>query len=110
MDITQKHKSHAFGKDVYFLGTLRGVPQWLEEPTWDCERYWGCGYIEEYTRPTLPAASRDISSHTHTLTDNLKTSNSTVKNNVLKDLDSKPLTSQKVSGGHCPICSLLCTP
>ena len=61
----EKKKSHAFGKDVYLLGTINGRYQWLEAPSWDCDWYWGFGYVEEYTRHDKPSASRDIVSHTH---------------------------------------------
>ena len=33
----EKKKSHAFGKDVYLLGTINGRYQWLEAPSWDCD-------------------------------------------------------------------------
>lgn len=60
-----KQKSHAFGKDVYLLGTIDGKMQWLEAPSWDCNWYWGFGYVEEYTSHQYPSKSRDIVSHTH---------------------------------------------
>ena len=37
----EKKKSHAFGKDVYLLGTINGKMQWLEAPSWNCGWYWG---------------------------------------------------------------------
>lgn len=61
-----KRKSHAFGKDVYLLGMDKdGVYYWMEEPTWDCDWYWGFGYVETYTNNRLPDRSRDINSHSH---------------------------------------------
>ena len=60
-----KQKSHAFGKDVYLLGTIDGRYQWLEAPSWDCGWYWGFGYVEEYTSHMYPENSRDISCHQH---------------------------------------------
>jgi len=37
-----KQKSHAFGKDVYFLGVDKnGYNLRLEEASWDCNWYWG---------------------------------------------------------------------
>ena len=61
----RKAKSHAFGKDIYYLGKLDGRKMWLEEATWDCGWYWGFGYIETYTNNNNPANSKDIESHQH---------------------------------------------
>lgn len=45
----EKQKSHAFGKDVYLLGKGKdGNNYWLEEGSWDCDWYWGFGYVETY--------------------------------------------------------------
>lgn len=61
-----KHKSRAFGKDVYFLGVDKeGTHYWLEEAKWDCDWYWGGGYVENYTYDTRPAFSSDIVCHQH---------------------------------------------
>lgn len=69
----EKRKDHAFGKDVYLLGAdSEGTYYWLESPTWDCDWYWGFGYIETYENNKHPGASRDISSHQHA-TDFMKT-------------------------------------
>lgn len=62
----KKRKSHAFGKDVYLLGLGQdGQFYWLEQATWDCDWYWGLGYVETYTRSESPERSRDINSHSH---------------------------------------------
>lgn len=62
----EKQKSHAFNKDVYLLGkNSEGIYYWLESPTWDCNWYWGFGYIESYTNNKYPHLSRDIQSHQH---------------------------------------------
>lgn len=62
----QKRKNHAFGKDIYFLGTDKdGVNYWLEAAKWNCDWYWGFGYIETYTNNKYPSRSRDIQSHSH---------------------------------------------
>ena len=46
----KKKKSKAFGKEVYLLGEdKQGIRYWLESPSWDCEWYWGFGYVETYT-------------------------------------------------------------
>jgi len=61
-----KQKTHAFGKDVYLLGKRKtGELIWLEEASWDCDWYWGFGYIEEYTNNLHPEKSKDITSHSH---------------------------------------------
>lgn len=62
----KKKKSHAFGKDIYLLGRDKyGTNYWLEEASWDCEWYWGGGYVETYTNNKSPEHSKDIESHTH---------------------------------------------
>ena len=61
-----KKKTRAFGKDVFLLGEdANGVCYWLEEATWDCDWYWGGGYIETYTNNKFPERAKDISSHQH---------------------------------------------
>jgi len=61
-----KRKAHAFGKDCYLLGRdTNGEAIWLEAASWDCEWYWGFGYIEVYTRQLDPTHSKDIDSHGH---------------------------------------------
>jgi len=62
----KKKKSHAFGKDIYLLGRDKyGTNYWLEQASWDCEWYWGGGYVETYTNNRSPEHSKDIASHTH---------------------------------------------
>lgn len=62
----KKQKSHAFGKDVYLLGSdSEGIKHWLEAPSWDCGWYWGFGYIETYEENREPEKARDIDSHRH---------------------------------------------
>lgn len=52
----QKHKSHAFGKDFYLLGQdNEGIRYWLQSAQWDCDGYWGFGYVETYTNNQDPA-------------------------------------------------------
>lgn len=61
-----KRKSRAFGRDIYLLGkNKRGELLWLEATSWDCNWYWGFGYIETYTNNKRPDLVRDISSHSH---------------------------------------------
>ena len=62
----EKSKKFAFNKNIYLLGEDKdGIKYWLEEATWDCNWYWGFGYIETYTNNKNPENSRDIASHQH---------------------------------------------
>ncbi len=62
----KKRKSHAFGKDCYLLGKGKdGLYYWLEKAKWDCDWYWGLGYIKSYTNSKCPECSKDIFSHRH---------------------------------------------
>ncbi len=62
----KKRKDFAFGKDIFLLGAdKQGQKYWLEAPKWDCNWYWGFGYIESYTNNNEPSIARDISEHTH---------------------------------------------
>lgn len=61
-----KTKTRAFGKDTYLLGRgTDGRHYWLEQATWDCDWYWGGGYVETYTNDLVPSCSKDIASHSH---------------------------------------------
>lgn len=62
----KKTKSRAFGKDVYLLGMdADGTYYWLQAATWDCDWYWGGGYVECFTNNKNPAAAKDITYHSH---------------------------------------------
>lgn len=62
----EKSKKFAFNKNIYLLGENKdGIKYWLEEATWDCNWYWGFGYIKTYTNNKNPEISRDIASHQH---------------------------------------------
>lgn len=62
----KKQKNFVFGKNIFLLGEDKnGIKYWLEEASWDCDWYWGFGYIETYTNNKNPERSRDISSHQH---------------------------------------------
>jgi len=61
-----KKTTEAFGKKIYLLGQDEGgVNYWMEAPSFDCEWYWGFGYIETYTNNQNPEKSKDIDSHSH---------------------------------------------
>ena len=62
----KKQTTVAFNKKIYLLGKdTEGTKYWLEAPSWDCDWYWGFGYIETYTNNNYPNRSRDINSHQH---------------------------------------------
>ena len=62
----KKKTSYVFGKKIYLLGKdACGTQYWLEAPSWDCDWYWGFGYVETYTNNKHPELSRDIRSHQH---------------------------------------------
>jgi len=64
--LIDKKTSHAFGKDVFLLGKDQdGIAYWLQEGKFDCDWYWGLGYVETFTTNNSPSTSRDISSHSH---------------------------------------------
>ena len=36
-------------KRSFFIGKdAEGVSYWIEEPSWDCDWYWGFGYVQGY--------------------------------------------------------------
>lgn len=54
------------GKKYYLLG--KGIDDemyYLEQAKWDCDWYWGGGYVETFTNKRVPRLSADISSHQH---------------------------------------------
>lgn len=62
----EKYFMKKFNKDCYFIGQdVNGTNYFLEGVTWDCDWYWGGGYIETYTNNNNPVVSRDIESHQH---------------------------------------------
>ena len=73
----KKQTTVAFNKKIYLLGKdAEGTKYWLEAPSWDCDWYWGFGYVETYTNNDCPSRARDIESHQHF--DGLFLNNSTV--------------------------------
>ena len=66
MEKIKKKQSEAFGKRIYLLGKNKyGEYLWLEEGKWDCDWYWGFGYVKSYTNNRNPSRARDITCHTH---------------------------------------------
>lgn len=92
---TEKRKTRAFGKDIYFLGRdSEGVAHWLEAGSWDCGWYWGFGYVETYTNNEHPERSRDISSHTHF--DGLKQNGGNMFDNFKEKFVDTPLNDSEI--------------
>lgn len=91
----RKQKARAFGKNVYLLGTDgNGKKHWLCEATWDCDWYWGLGYVESFTNNHHPERARDIDGHTHFnwLTDGKKN----LYNSFNDFIDTTPLSDSEV--------------
>lgn len=66
IQIKKKVEEDQSGKKVYLLGKDKsGDYVWLEAPSWDCNWYWGFGYIERYFDNKSPSKAEDISSHSH---------------------------------------------
>lgn len=64
--VMKKEVNHAFGKDIYLLGKDENNRKyWLEAPSWDCDWYWGFGYVETYTNNKNPSIAKDIATHEH---------------------------------------------
>lgn len=63
---TKKYSMEKFGNKCFLLGQDKdGINYFLEAATWDCEWYWGGGYVETYTNNNYPSIARDIKSHQH---------------------------------------------
>ena len=58
----KKQTIEKFGNKYYLLGTRKedNKKVWLQEGSFDCDWYWGVGYIEVFNRNYT-----DISEHTH---------------------------------------------
>jgi len=83
-----KRTEKAFGNKIFLLGKDdQGTLYWLESPSWDCDWYWGFGYIETYTNNKHPEIAKDISSHQHW--DGFITGFKDEKNNYVHHLNDK---------------------
>lgn len=61
-----KHIIEWHGHKYYFIGVNEyGRKAYYQESTFDCDWYWGIGYIETFTNNKNPELSRDIECHTH---------------------------------------------
>ena len=65
MEKLKKKIINKFGTH-YLLGrTYSGQKVWLEKQSWDCDWYWGFGYLHEFSNNEYPEHSRDIEAHYH---------------------------------------------
>lgn len=63
--MNKKVSSHR-GKKVFLLGKNNDNRyEWLEQSTFDCDWYWGIGYVETYTNNRNPQNSADTRTHNH---------------------------------------------
>ena len=91
----KKEKRFAFGKNIYLLGQdENGTKYWLEEASWDCNWYYGFGYIETYTNNNNPERSKDINSHEHYDTKILK--NGLLPDDFKKIFIETPLSNEEI--------------
>lgn len=62
----KKHSFKWHGKNYYLLFTdEQGTKYYLQDFSWDCDWYWGGGYVETFTNNRTPNLSADIQSHQH---------------------------------------------
>lgn len=54
-------------EEKYFLLGVdkEGVRYWLEQASWNCDWYWGFGYVETFKSNRYPNTALDIDSHQH---------------------------------------------
>ena len=54
------------GKKYYLLGIGKDNKHYyLKEESWDCNWYWGFGYVQSFTNDKNPQKAKDIRTHTH---------------------------------------------
>ena len=62
----EKRVIHKFDHTCYLLGRDKdGRNHYLQKAEFDCDWYWGGGYIETYTDNENPELADDIETHTH---------------------------------------------
>lgn len=44
----KKEVRYVHGKYQFLLGVRHGESYWLQQASWDCDWYWGVGYVESY--------------------------------------------------------------
>ena len=65
--VSNKKRSFSWhGNKYFYIGQdANGICYYYQESTFDCDWYWGVGYIESFTNNAHPEIARDISGHTH---------------------------------------------
>jgi hypothetical protein len=64
--VVKKQTSTAFSRRYYLLGVNEeGYNVWLQEPTWECGWYWGCGYVDMFQSNKNPSVAKDLYNHRH---------------------------------------------
>ena len=62
----KKEKINIFGKEYYLIGIdENGIKYYLQKAHFDCEWYWGGGYVDTFTNNKNPQKSTDIRTHSH---------------------------------------------
>lgn len=105
LELIDKHittESKKFNKPdtVYLLGETEGTTVWMVRPKFDCNWYWGFGYLEMYCRKdgsycNNPKAAYDVESHSHFDCNHFKDSNYTMPNDFIR---LKSITTENVVG------------
>jgi hypothetical protein len=63
--LLKKQTIDHFGKHYLLGADKNGTKHWLQFPSWDCDWYWGFGYIRTFTNNKNPEKSKDLQSHSH---------------------------------------------
>lgn len=74
----------------YLIGKRNGMDMWLLAPSWDCDWYWGFGYVRTYANNN---PKNDLLTHEHF--DELFLSNR-IFDSFVECLDETPLTEKEV--------------
>ena len=63
----EKRVENRRGQKIFLLGKAKedGKFYWLVESSWDCEWYWGLGYVASYTNSNNPSIAKDIRTWNH---------------------------------------------
>lgn len=95
--MTQLEKKAFTWKDnkYYLLGKNEdGKQMFLQRATFDCDWYWGFGYVTTFTNNIVPEVSRDIDSHQHF--DYLFGKNTNFKDGFNLVIKESPLTDKEL--------------
>lgn len=66
MENMKKEISVRKGQTYYLLGKDKdGIKYWMPAASWDCDWYWGFGYVQSFTNNFRPNCAHDTTSHQH---------------------------------------------